>query len=90
MRNKENNGRALKWIYCRIRRYIPLTAAVSVVSALSALSFVALALITKRVMDIATGDTTGSLLKSGILPQKIRGYKRISFGGYSQPLHLGY
>lgn len=67
MRNKENNGRALKWIYCRIRRYIPLTAAVSVVSALSALSFVALALITKRVIDIATGDTTGSLLKSGIL-----------------------
>lgn len=67
MRNKENNGRALKWIYCRIRRYIPLTAAVSVISALSALSFVALALITKRVMDIATGDTTGSLLKSGIL-----------------------
>ncbi len=67
MRNKENNGRVLKWIYCRIRRYIPLTAAVSVISALSALSFVALALITKRVMDIATGDTTGSLLKSGIL-----------------------
>ena len=67
MRNKENNGRSLKWIYCRIRRYIPLTAAVSVISALSALSFVALALITKRVMDIATGDTTGSLLKSGIL-----------------------
>ena len=67
MRNEENNGRALKWIYCRIRRYIPLTAAVSVVSALSALSFVALALITKRVIDIATGDTTGSLLKSGIL-----------------------
>ena len=67
MRNKENNGRALKWIYCRIRRYIPLTAAVSVVSALSALSFVALALITKRVIDIATGDTTGSLFKSGIL-----------------------
>ena len=67
MRNKENNGKALKWIYCRIRRYIPLTAAVSVVSALSALSFVALALITKRVMDIATGDTSGSLLKSGIL-----------------------
>lgn len=67
MRNKENNGRALKWIYCRIRRYIPLTAAVSVISALSALSFVALALITKRVMDIATGDSTGSLLKSGIL-----------------------
>lgn len=67
MRNKENNGRSLKWIYCRIRRYIPLTAAVSVISALSALSFVALALITKRVMDIATGDTTGSLFKSGIL-----------------------
>lgn len=67
MRNKENNGRALKWIYCRIRRYIPLTAVVSVISALSALSFVALALITKRVMDIATGDTTGSLFKSGIL-----------------------
>lgn len=67
MRNKENNGRALKWIYCRIRRYIPLTAAVSVISALSAFSFVALALITKKVMDIATGDTTGSLLKSGIL-----------------------
>ena len=67
MRNKENNGRVLKWIYCRIRRYIPLTAAVSVISALSALSFGALALITKRVMDIATGDTTGSLLKSGIL-----------------------
>ena len=67
MRNEENNGRALKWIYCRIRRYIPLTAAVSVISALSALSFVALALITKRVMDIATGDTSGSLFKSGIL-----------------------
>lgn len=67
MRNSENNRKTLKWIYRRIKRYIPLTAAVSVISALSALSFVALALITKRVLDVATNETRGSLLKNGIL-----------------------
>ena len=67
MRNRENNSQTLKWIYRRIKRYIPLTAAVSVISALSALSFVALALITKRVLDVATNETRGSLLKNGIL-----------------------
>ena len=67
MRNRENNRKTLKWIYRRIKRYIPLTAAVSVISALSALSFVALALITKRVLDVATNETRVSLLKNGIL-----------------------
>lgn len=67
MRDRENNRKTLKWIYRRIKRYIPLTAAVSVISALSALSFVALALITKRVLDVATNETRGSLLKNGIL-----------------------
>lgn len=67
MKNKENNSQTLKWVYRRIKRYIPLTAAVSVISALSALSFVALALITKRVLDVATNETRGSLLKNGIL-----------------------
>ena len=67
MKNKENNSQTLKWVYRRIKRYIPLTAAVSVISALSALSFVALALITKRVLDVATNETPGSLLKNGIL-----------------------
>ena len=67
MKNKENNSKTLKWIYGRIKRYIPLTAVVSVISALSALSFVALALITKKVLDVATNETAGSIIKNGIL-----------------------
>lgn len=67
MKNKENNRLTLIWIYRRIRRYLPLIAVISVIAAVSAVSYVVLALLTKSVLDIATGDSEGSLIKYGII-----------------------
>ncbi len=65
--NKENNRKTLKWIYSRIKRYFPLIIVVSIMSAVSALIGVAIALITKKVFDIATGEISGSLFAAGVL-----------------------
>ena len=63
---KESNKKTLKWIYARTKRFLPAIAATSLISALIAVSFVFLALITKRVLDIATKDTSGSIAAAGI------------------------
>lgn len=67
MKKKENNKKALKWIYKRTKRYLPLVGVISVTSALISLSAVALALVTKSVLDVATGDAEGSIASYGIL-----------------------
>lgn len=62
---KENNRATLKWIYARTKRFLPAVAVTSLISAFTAVSYVLLALITKRVLDIATKDAAGSLAAAG-------------------------
>lgn len=67
VKNRKNNSKTLFWIYSKLKRFIPAVLLLSLISALLAISFVVLALISKEVIDIATSDKNGSLLKSGIL-----------------------
>lgn len=62
---RENNKATLKWIYARTKRFLPAVAVTSLISAFTAVSYVLLALITKRVLDIATKDAAGSLAAAG-------------------------
>ncbi|HAY96876.1 MAG TPA: ABC transporter ATP-binding protein [Ruminococcaceae bacterium] len=62
---KENNKATLKWIYARTKRFLPAVAVTSLISAFTAVSYVLLALITKRVLDIATKDAAGCLAAAG-------------------------
>lgn len=64
-KDKTRNSVAVKWILKSGRRYFPMVILISVFAALESLIYVALALYSKRVLDIATGNTEGSLLKSG-------------------------
>lgn len=65
MAKKESNKKALKWIYARIKKYFPLIIAVAALTALSACAGVGIALVTKKIFDIATNDTAGSLMAAG-------------------------
>lgn len=67
LKNKGKTGNlvAVKWILKSGRRYFPMVILISVFAALESLIYVALALYSKRVLDIATSNTEGSLLKSG-------------------------
>ena len=65
MAKKESNKNTLKWIYARTKKYLPLIIAVSVVTAFSACTGVGIALVTKRIFDIATKDSKGSLVFAG-------------------------
>lgn len=67
MKKKSDNFAVLKWIYRCTGRYLPLTLLVSLIAAVIAWSSVWLALITRDVLDTATGAAEGSLKKSGIL-----------------------
>lgn len=67
MTKKESNKTTLKWIYARIKKYLPLITAVSVVTALSACTGVGIALVTKQIFDIATKDSKGSILFAGLI-----------------------
>ncbi len=67
MAKKESNKNTLKWIYQRIKRYFPLIIAVSAVTALGACAGVGIALVTKRIFDIATRDSEGSLAAAGLM-----------------------
>lgn len=67
MKKKSADFKALKWIYRATGRYLPLTLLVSLIAAVTACSSVWLALITRNVLDTATGAADGSFKKSGIL-----------------------
>ena len=58
---KENNLETLKWIYRRTKRYLPFVAVEAVLAVLISLSSVYLALISKDVLDVATGNLKGDL-----------------------------
>ena len=66
MAKKESNKNTLKWIYARTKKYFPLITAVSLLTALSACTGVGIALVTKRIFDIATKDSKGSLVFAGL------------------------
>ena len=66
MAKKESNKNTLKWIYSLVKKYLPLIIAVSVVTAFSACTGVGIALVTKRIFDIATKDSKGSLVFAGL------------------------
>lgn len=64
MKNQSNKS-TLKWIYRRIKRFLPAIIATALISAVTAVSYVVLALLTKKVLDIATGDAAGNLAAAG-------------------------
>lgn len=66
MTKKGSNKNTLLWIYARIKRYFPLIIAISAVTALSACTGVGIALVTKKIFDIATHDSKGSLAAAGL------------------------
>ena len=66
MNNKENNFKTLKWIFGRTKRFLPIVALISVFSAITSLCGVALALFSKSVLEVATGDSKGNFWIYGI------------------------
>lgn len=66
-KNKESNKKTLKWIFARIKHYFPLIILTSAVAAAAAVSSVGIALVTKRVFDVATGVKSGSFAAAGFM-----------------------
>jgi len=64
---KESNAKTLKWIYKRTKRYFPAIAIIAVLAVLVSLSFIVLALLSKDVLDIATGNNQGNLAFYGLM-----------------------
>ena len=65
--NKNSNKAVLGWIYNRSKRYIPSILVISLLAAFISVLFVGLALVSKTVLEIATGDQSGNLLNYGVL-----------------------
>lgn len=62
-----NRNKYLKWIYKYSQKHILAVFSLAVISALISLSFVVLALLSRQVIDIATGKITGDILFYGFL-----------------------
>ena len=67
MKSKEKNSDVLKWIFKRSKKYFPLVIVISVISTATALLTVSLALVSKAVLDVATGHREGDFWFYGIL-----------------------
>lgn len=64
---KQSNLSTLRWIYSKTKHFLPAVFLIAVVSVLSALCSIALALISKNLLDIATGDRAGRVMEAGIM-----------------------
>ena len=64
---KKGNSAALLWTAERTKKYIPAVAVITVLNILLALSYIALALVSRNVIDIATADRQGDLIMTGSL-----------------------
>ena len=64
---KKGNSAALLWTAARTKKYIPAIAVITVLNILLALSYIALALVSRNVIDIATADRQGDLMRTGSL-----------------------
>jgi ATP-binding cassette subfamily B protein len=58
---KQNTKKPLVWIFKIYKRFIPATLLVCVFSAITSLSFILMAFLSKNILEIATGDKIGSL-----------------------------
>ncbi len=68
LKNKKQSDKAtLLWIYKNCKRYLPAVAVITLFSVIVSLTFVVLALISKDVIDVATGSKEGSLAFYGAL-----------------------
>ncbi len=67
LKNKKTNSEVLKWIIGKSKRYLPIVGIITVFSAIISLTGVALALLSKEIIDIATKQSKGSFLFYGIL-----------------------
>lgn len=63
---KQNNSHALKWIVKRCRSAIPMVVIISLLSGLVSSSYIYLTLLSKNVLEIATGDREGRFWKYGV------------------------
>lgn len=61
-----NDKETLLWIFKRTKRYLPMVGIISVLAAIDSLTFIVLALISKNILDVATGNLDSSILKQGI------------------------
>ena len=64
---KKSNKPTLSWIYKHTKIHLPALLLISVLAAVVSVQFVALAMLSKTVLEIATGDKGGSILNYGIL-----------------------
>lgn len=61
------NKQTLMWIYNRCKTFVPHILLISVFSAVISLGFVVLAMLSKTVLEVATGEKTGSFLNLSLL-----------------------
>ena len=66
--NKNNkNNETLKWIFNRTKKFFPLIIFHALLSVVTSATVIFTALISKDLLDIATGSSNGSLLKTTII-----------------------
>ncbi len=65
--SKNNNSYVLKWIFRRTKKQLPSVGIIAALSAVVSLSGIYLALVSKEILDIATGSIQGNIVKSGII-----------------------
>ena len=65
--NKSGNKRAVFWILKRTKRYIPVVILIAFFSVIVSLAAIVLALLSKDVLDVATGNKEGSFFYYGAL-----------------------
>ena len=66
MNNKKTNRTALLWIAARSKKFVPSIILLTLISIVSSLSYVFLALASKNILDIATKTVSGSILHSAL------------------------
>ena len=64
---KKSNKSTLWWIFDCSKHYIPVILIIALLAAVISFEAVALAMVSKSVLEIATGDKTGSFLLYGII-----------------------
>lgn len=65
--NKGEHRRALQWLYSNNKKYTGKIFILSMVSFVVSVCFILLALISQKVLDIATGTEAGNVFSTGIL-----------------------
>ncbi len=65
--NKSSNKKAVFWILKRTKRYIPVVILIAFFSVIVSLAAIVLALLSKDVLDVATGNKEGSFFYYGAL-----------------------